>query len=56
MTDPTAHHDEPDELDLDEATVADLEPDDDVHGGAAAPPSAGLRCTASCDATCYCRI
>jgi hypothetical protein len=37
MSDPTKHHDEPDDLDLDAETVADLEPDDaaDVQGGLA---------------------
>jgi hypothetical protein len=35
MSDPTKHHDEPDDLDLDAETVADLDPDkpEDVQGG-----------------------
>jgi hypothetical protein len=32
MTDPTQHHDEPDELDLDREAVADLDADDAAAG------------------------
>jgi hypothetical protein len=55
MSDPKQHHDEPDELDLDAETVADLEPDDaaDVQGGLVArttndPTNTCVMCTFTC--------
>jgi hypothetical protein len=53
MSDPKHHHDEPDELDLDAETVADLEPDDAaaVEGGLLVKTT-NLTETCTCTLTC----
>jgi hypothetical protein len=53
MSDPTKHHDEPDDLDLDAETVADLEPDDaaDAAGGLLARTTTG-----GATDTCFCTL
>jgi hypothetical protein len=54
MSDPKQHHDEPDDLDLDAETVADLEPDDagKVQGGLLAKTTGGFTDAPMCTFTC----